>query len=565
MMEPSPSLDSHPRVSVVIPAYNAERWIATAISSVLRQTWPNVECLVVNDGSTDSTPQVVDEFAGRVRFIEVPNLGVAKARNIGAENATGEFIAFLDADDAWKPAKVERQMDVFARERDLGLVYTALELIDEEGQTISRLNAPEPQEALRRTLLLEDPPVGLAQSAMMPATVLGELGGFDERLSTSADADLFCRVATRYTVAAVNDALALYRQRPGQMHHNLAALEHDMQIIYQKHFDSDRRADRNAPRRKAEASLYMTLAAAYGSEGKWRPAAHKYLRAVRTNPRRSLQLTRRLLRRRIGRLAASTALHKTTTPSERVTEAGSSPWWGEHRSRYRFAEGLVPGKRVLDVGCGSGYGAELLRDAGASQVVGIDISAAAIEQASRRSSRRLSFTLADAFDLPYDACAFDLVVSFETLEHVLDGHRFLQELRRVVSDDGIVLISTPNAYHTKPINCRPRNPYHVREYTPPELRALLQRYFSTVSLLGQRPHSRFRPCPFWERPEVLPRTVAGNARVVTWKLEARLPSRVRESISKAMHRQPFFPGEWDFVFDSAAPTEGHVVLAVCRP
>jgi glycosyltransferase involved in cell wall biosynthesis len=99
--------------SVVIPAYNAERFLERTMLSVLRQTYNNLEVIVIDDGSTDKTRLIAEAGAtgdSRVRIISVPNGGVAKARNIGIQEANGEYVAFVDADDLWHPTKIDRQV-----------------------------------------------------------------------------------------------------------------------------------------------------------------------------------------------------------------------------------------------------------------------------------------------------------------------------------------------------------------------------------------------------------------------------------------------------------------------
>jgi glycosyltransferase involved in cell wall biosynthesis len=280
---------SDPLVTVVIPAYNAERWIEACVASALNQTWPSIECLVVDDGSTDETATIAGSFGEKVGVVSVSNGGVARARNIGLNAASGEYIAFLDADDQWHPEKIERQMSVFDSNPALGLVYTSLALIDEDGHSLGVLEAPEPSEARRKTLLMEPPPVGLCQSAVVPAKVLATVGEFDQRLTTSADADLFCRIAAAYPVGVVREPLALYRLHTGQMHEDLSALEHDMRIILSEHLGGNSLARRRL-RGQAKAGLYVTLAIASASRGHWTAALRHGIRAARANPLRTLVL-----------------------------------------------------------------------------------------------------------------------------------------------------------------------------------------------------------------------------------------------------------------------------------
>lgn len=130
-------MNNSPLVSIVMPAYNAADFIAESISSVQNQTYANWELLVIDDGSTDNTTNVVDHFHQedpRIRNIPLPvNQGAGFARNIGIKASEGDFISFLDADDLWKPHKLTTQLDFMLRNKLL-VSYSSYELIDEEGK-----------------------------------------------------------------------------------------------------------------------------------------------------------------------------------------------------------------------------------------------------------------------------------------------------------------------------------------------------------------------------------------------------------------------------------------------
>src|SRR3989338_4662839 len=158
--------------------------------------------------------------------------------------------------------------------------------------------------------------------------------------------------------------------------------------------------------------------------------------------------------------------------AERQEIDPNSPWWTVHVARYRFAAPHVVGRRVLDIACGTGYGMSILRDAGAQTVIGVDLDLGSVRQAQAQlNGGRGGAILADGRHLPFADRRFDAVTSFETLEHLTERRRFIAELRRVLDSDGWCILSTPNANHTQPIDGAPRNPYHVHEYTPQELRA----------------------------------------------------------------------------------------------
>ena len=152
----------------------------------------------------------------------------------------------------------------------------------------------------------------------------------------------------------------------------------------------------------------------------------------------------------------------------------------EHLVRYSWAARLAPGKRVLDAGCGLGYGSKMLREAGASEVVGVDVAEAVIEVASAQEGPGLRFEVGDLNDLGFEDGRFDLVVCLEVIEHVPDRRRVIGELSRVLSPEGILAVSSPNrAVYV------PGNPHHVHEYEPDELQAELAESLEYVKLWRQ--------------------------------------------------------------------------------
>lgn len=154
-----------------------------------------------------------------------------------------------------------------------------------------------------------------------------------------------------------------------------------------------------------------------------------------------------------------------------------------HLIAYEWALGFCDGKNVLDVGSGDGYGCSLLAEK-AAKVVGIDSSAEAIQHARERyQAENLFFQKADAYSLPFENLSFDVVCSFQVIEHLKYPEKHLQEIKRVLTEDGVLLLSTPNRvqfggeFHLK-------IPFHYREFTPPELETLLKKHFVQVEIFG---------------------------------------------------------------------------------
>jgi 2-polyprenyl-3-methyl-5-hydroxy-6-metoxy-1,4-benzoquinol methylase len=153
--------------------------------------------------------------------------------------------------------------------------------------------------------------------------------------------------------------------------------------------------------------------------------------------------------------------------------------YAEHLARYRLAAQLVSGRRVLDAGCGEGYGTRLLVAGGATSVVGVDIDEQTVAHARERYG--LDFRVSDVAELPFEDASFDVIVCFETIEHVADAARVLAELRRVLANEGLLVVSTPNA-----LEYMVENEFHAREYSPAEFDRLLASHFSERRWLYQQ-------------------------------------------------------------------------------
>ncbi len=176
---------------------------------------------------------------------------------------------------------------------------------------------------------------------------------------------------------------------------------------------------------------------------------------------------------------------------ERLSSGEWMPPWlrHQHLARYAWAADYCRGARVADAACGIGYGSRLLMRQGARAVDGYDVSADAIAQArAGGEDPGVAFAIADATHLPVADGEYDVLVSFETIEHIEDDERYLAEASRVLQPGGLFLCSTPNRDVIdagKTIEQRPFNPFHVREYNEAELESRLVRHFSSVELLGQ--------------------------------------------------------------------------------
>jgi glycosyltransferase involved in cell wall biosynthesis len=254
-------------VSVIIPTYNYGRFVAEAIESALGQTRPPVEVIVVDDGSTDETADVVRRFGERVRYIRQENLGVCAARNRGVAESSGEFIAFLDADDTWEPMKLEKQIAVFESDAEIGLVHCGMREFDSDtGETIA-LHVEGQRGWIADELLLWERPaiVGPGGTIMVRRDVFDAVGGFDERMRVSEDWDFCYLVARGHKVGFVGEPLVNYRSHPAAAHRDVRELELGMSHFYQKAFAA---GDVSAELKdRAMGNFHRTLAGSYFHAG----------------------------------------------------------------------------------------------------------------------------------------------------------------------------------------------------------------------------------------------------------------------------------------------------------
>lgn len=198
------------RVTVLMPVYNGAATIRRALDSVLGQTMPAQQVLVIDDGSTDDTvTRIAGEYEGAVTLVRQSNAGVSSARNRGLRLATGEYIAMLDADDWWAPGKIASQVALLDEQPDVVATYTGLiNVFEETGR--EEPAAAFPAEKLQSQIRLENP--ALAPSAMMVRrSALEAAGGFDASLRTSEDWDLWFRLLKHGRFAEIKEPLTYYQ------------------------------------------------------------------------------------------------------------------------------------------------------------------------------------------------------------------------------------------------------------------------------------------------------------------------------------------------------------------
>lgn len=300
----------NPSVSVIIPTFNYGRFIGGAIKSVLAQTYPIAEIIVVDDGSTDDTEEVVASFGEKVKYIRQENAGVCAARNKGVENSSGELIAFLDADDVWLPEKIEKQAAKFREDEQIGLVHCQMREFDTETGKTVHLHLVGEDGWVANSLLLYDKTIiiGPGGSILVSRAAFEAAGGFDTRLKIGEDWDFCYRVARQYKVGFVREILVDYRHHPKNSSRNAEEMERSMKICFGKAFDT---TDENILgfRQKAYGNLYTELAGTYLRTGNHRQFFKHLLKGLWLSPKNYSRLAvfplRWLKRRRIKNQAAA--------------------------------------------------------------------------------------------------------------------------------------------------------------------------------------------------------------------------------------------------------------------
>ncbi len=219
-----------PPISIIIPAYNAAPFIAQTLDAVLAQTFTAFEVIVVNDGSTDQTTTIVEQYVqqdDRVRLVNQVNQGVSAAREQGKALAQGEFIAFLDADDLWLPQNLAVHLRHFASNPRLGISFGRVEFMQHDGgltgtYSNSRLQGIEPTHLFYENLLVTP------SNAVIRRSVFDQVGGFDRDLSGTEDQEFFLRTRCfGWQVAGVDEVLVRYRQTPGGISSQFESMEAD--------------------------------------------------------------------------------------------------------------------------------------------------------------------------------------------------------------------------------------------------------------------------------------------------------------------------------------------------
>ena len=262
-----------PKVSVIIPAYNAMAFLPETLESVMKQTFTDFEVLIVNDGSSDHIVEWANQVTDpRVKLISQENQRVSAARNTGIAHAQGEYIAFLDADDLWEPTKLEKQVHCLDDKPEVGLVYTWTLLVDEQNNPTGRIFASHLEGKVWDKIIQNDV-MSSGSCAMVRRCCFETVGVFDRNLAYAPDRDMWVRIAYRYPFAVVKEPLLRYRQLPNSFSRNRQAMIQDLRQVIEKTFQSVP-LDLLYLRNRCYATIILDLGWLAVDEGDYKKAIH---------------------------------------------------------------------------------------------------------------------------------------------------------------------------------------------------------------------------------------------------------------------------------------------------
>lgn len=266
-------------VSVIVPVFNRASLVSQAIESILAQTYRNIEVIVINDGSTDGTEEILARYAGQypdhVRVLKQLNAGQVVAKNRGIRAAEGEYIAFLDSDDTWKRDKLDLQIPLF--HGNVGLVYCAIHEIDDSGNMIRTISCePGARGNIHEQLLVKNRMTG--SSVIVRRNALDAVGIFDERLRAAENWDLWIRISKEFEADFINEPLVNYLQHNANISRNKILMRESAWAILQKHLPKTliTGSPLYEPYLEAYANFYYNWGVANFSAGEYLDARQKF-------------------------------------------------------------------------------------------------------------------------------------------------------------------------------------------------------------------------------------------------------------------------------------------------
>jgi glycosyltransferase involved in cell wall biosynthesis/SAM-dependent methyltransferase len=442
-----------PLVSVVIPCFNQAHFLTEAIESAVVQTYPHIEVIVVDDGSTDNTSQIVSHYPG-LRCIRQPNLGLAAARNTGLRNTTGEYLVFLDADDRLLEDALRAGLDCFLQHPSSSLVFGRCRLINADG-TRSGVEQPIRIEQEDYAALLQGNDIWMPAEAMYRRAAFSEVGVFDSSVDACADYDMYLRIARRFPIACHDSVVSEYRQHPANMSRQSSLMLKSVLTVLSRQQKYVRQSKDHADAYKAGA---MHWRAAFGErvvddlsilveERKWREAMPGLWTLLRHYPRGFLSLASAGDRQRPPPRIDS-GVESDAPPAPGQIKFGSLRRVSPISSAFGYDRGLPIDRyyiekflashvddirgHVLEIGDNS-----YTRKFGADRVSKSDV----LHVSRGNPLATIVADLTDADQIP--SRTFDCIIFTQTLQLIYDVRAAIRTLHRILKPDGVLLATFP--------------------------------------------------------------------------------------------------------------------------
>jgi glycosyltransferase involved in cell wall biosynthesis len=250
-----------PLVSVIIPCYNASKFLNETITSILDQTYTNIEIIIVDDGSTDNIAQVIEGFCSKVIYKRQNNSGVSVARNEGYLISNGEYICFVDADDWLYPETVSEKVNLLQNNSSFGIAYGWVMVADRNLKDTGEILKGKAGKDVIESLLNFESPIPCPSNVLFRRDTIEKVGLFDPHLSMSADFDMWLRVCLKYETGMINKLSVKYRIHSNNMSRNTISLKNDMEFIIKKY--EVNRTFENSMWNKTKQKLYYIVAVYY--------------------------------------------------------------------------------------------------------------------------------------------------------------------------------------------------------------------------------------------------------------------------------------------------------------
>lgn len=278
-----------PKVSVIIPVYNSSKYVSEAIASVFAQTYQDFEIIVIDDGSTDNSREIIEDFIekypSKINYIYQKNKGIAGARNTGIKNAKGSLIALLDADDKWHPARLEKEIVIIESSPQIGLVHSNLMSISEDGIPLENFkrNKKYLSGYIFKHLFLRSADIG-SPTVLFRKDCCMNVGLFDENIVCMGcdDRDMWLRIAQKYRVEYINEILAYHRLHNTNFSNNTQRMFNARLYVINKFYPGI--SKNNKLKKLALAKVHRDLGDHFLYGLKFKESTREYLKALSFRP-----------------------------------------------------------------------------------------------------------------------------------------------------------------------------------------------------------------------------------------------------------------------------------------